>query len=68
MTKQSNEYRPAVLDDPQNITVGLARIIYVPQTNNKPGGWALPGGAMTADRMAAYAVAVRMYELMGDAK
>ena len=54
-------------EHPQNITVGLARVIYGPMhcAWRNSNGWHLPGCKFTESREDAYACAVEMNRLMG---
>lgn len=62
----SNEYNPAPpFGDQKNITVGAARVIWVPAYGHREAGWSLPGGLITQDRFKAHAAAVNMNALMG---
>lgn len=51
-------------EHPQNITVGLARVIFDTGWSGVPS-WKLPGGHQTTDRHVAHAYAVIMNRLMG---
>jgi hypothetical protein len=54
-------------DHPQNITVGLFRLIYAPADFGwaQTHVWHAPGGRITTDRAEAYACAVAGNRLMG---
>ena len=57
-------------DDPKNITVGRARVIYVRAIRGfdrpiQPEGWILPGGRRTQDKIEAYRAAECLNDLMG---
>lgn len=60
----------AVFDDPKNITVGRARVIYakactpIRSSVELPEAWVLPGGARLTEQYEAMAAAVQMDELM----
>ena len=58
----------ASFDHPQNIRVGQAKVIYVPERFLHPAHWALPGRGMTSDYARAHEVCSRMNWLMGGAK
>jgi len=62
----NREISPA-FDDPKNITVGKARVIWakaVPPLAHE--GWVLPGGSRTANFAEAHACAVRMDALLAE--
>lgn len=61
----NREISPA-FDDPKNITVGRARVIWARKTGNIPEGWVLPGETRTANFAEAHACAVRMDALMAE--
>ncbi len=55
----------AYLNHPNNITLGLARVIWAPACrpiggSHLPDGWALPGGERTTDSGRALQVATAM--------
>lgn len=60
----------ARFDDPRNINVGWARVIWAPDCRpvgrdiRLAEGWVLPGGLRTASRLEAVEVAMAMDELM----
>lgn len=61
----SNEYAPAPpLNDPRNITVGTARVIWAEKLDNQPAGWVLPGGLRTNSQYRAQNAAMRMDQMM----
>lgn len=53
-------------DDPKNITVGRARVIWAPAIMwREIEGWVLPGGRRTQDKIEAYRAAEAMDQMMG---
>lgn len=60
----------AHFDDPRNINVGRARVIWAQACRPigrgiaLPEGWSLPGGLRTSDRNEAFGVAMAMDELI----
>ncbi len=63
----TTETKAPPFTSPQNITVGLARVILGPYSFGLESVYVfhLPGGRHTLDRDAAHACAVRMNTLMG---
>ncbi len=62
-----NEPTAPRFEHPENITVGLARVIYAPFNRgwSETSGFHLPGGKFTTSRDIAHTVAVRMNAAMG---
>ena len=60
-----NDPLQPTFEHPENITVGLARVIYEGDSWYGLTGWRIPGGRMTQDREDAYACAVAMNRLLG---
>jgi len=52
-------------DDPRNIQVGKAKVIWADRWYHRPEGWRLPGGGITNDFTTAHEMAGRMNHLMG---
>ena len=64
----TSEAQSTAFDDPRNIIVGKARVIWAPACwpitgDRQPEGYVLPGGVRTANRLEAHAVAVEMDRL-----
>jgi hypothetical protein len=62
-----DKHEIAVFNDPRNITIGTARVIYAEATRPRAkapvqAGWVLPGGERTDDYNEAVRVAQWIYE------
>ena len=56
-------YEIATFDNPKNIVIGQARIIWATK-DGYPPAWVLPGGIRTTDKHEATAYAVRLDRLL----
>lgn len=63
MTQEDNPQAPA-FNDPRNIIVGNARVIWARACGRHPEGYVLPGGARTTNRFTAQHAAHLMHRMM----
>ena len=66
MTDQdtSDSHAAPAFNDPRNVTVGKARVIWAKSCGRHPEGYVLPGGHRTQNRMTAQHAAELMHRMM----
>ena len=66
MTDQdtSDSHAAPAFNDPRNVTVGKARVIWAKACGCHPEGYVLPGGHRTQNRMTAQHAAELMHRMM----